>query len=75
MAGPEWASLLEPAGGENSKEVPRHVVRVYRGQTILEEASREAPAEAQNVLRTELLAPNVAASEKPVRLYRGQPIL
>lgn len=37
MAGPEWAALLDPVAPPPPKEVaPRQVVKVYRGQTILE---------------------------------------
>lgn len=74
MAGPEWASLLEPVVTENTKEIPRQVVKVYRGQTVLEDATQETPG-GDNIVRSEILAPSVPVAEKPVRMYRGQPIL
>lgn len=74
MAGPEWASLLEPVVSENTKEIPRQVVKVYRGQTVLEDATQEIPG-GDNIVRSEILAPSVPVAEKPVRMYRGQPIL
>lgn len=74
MAGPEWASLLEPVVSENSKEIPRQVVKVYRGQTVLEDATQETPG-SDSIVRSEILAPSVPVAEKPVRMYRGQPIL
>ena len=74
MAGPEWASLLEPVVSENTKEIPRQVVKVYRGQTVLEDATPETPG-SDNIVRSEILAPSVPVAEKPVRMYRGQPIL
>lgn len=74
MAGPEWASLLEPVVSENTKEIPRQVVKVYRGQTVLEDATQETPG-GDNIVRSEILAPSAPVAEKPVRMYRGQPIL
>jgi hypothetical protein len=74
MAGPEWASLLEPVVTESTKEIPRQVVKVYRGQTVLEDATQETPG-GDNIVRSEILAPSVPVAEKPVRMYRGQPIL
>lgn len=81
MAGPEWLALLEPAASDlpPTPELPRQVVKVYRGQTILEEAPREPGAAGKTssdsaVVRTELIAPPPVA-EKPVRMYRGHPIL
>jgi hypothetical protein len=74
MAGPEWASLLEPVVSESTKEIPRQVVKVYRGQTVLEDATPETPG-SDNIVRSEILAPSVPVAEKPVRMYRGQPIL
>jgi hypothetical protein len=74
MAGPEWASLLDPVTGDGDKEIPRQVVKVYRGQTVLEEASQAVTA-SDNIVRSEILTPSVPVVEKPVRMYRGQPIL
>lgn len=40
LAGPDWAMLLEPAESEITKEMPpRQIVKVYRGQTILQPAA------------------------------------
>ncbi|MFC3115800.1 hypothetical protein [Cellvibrio fontiphilus] len=74
MAGPPWATLLEPAQPDN-KDLPRQVVKVYRGQTVLEEASHEPAVAEPDVVRSEILSPIAPAVEKPVRMYRGQPIL
>lgn len=72
MAGTEWAALLEPHS-ETHKEIPRQIVRVYRGQTILEEAPQHA--EGSHDLHSELSVGDIAPPTKPVRLYRGHPIL
>lgn len=60
MAGAEWAAmLLAPVESEETKEAPpRQVVKVYRGQTILQAAQDSTLEE-----------------EKPVRMYRGNPII
>lgn len=82
MAGPEWAALLEPAAEAVKTDIPRQVVKVYRGQTVLQDATPEPsdmpspeavhsePAPAETA--TTATAP---AAEKPVRMYRGQPII
>jgi hypothetical protein len=58
MAGPEWAMLLEPAKSEPTKALPpRQVVKVYRGQTILQATEQD---------------PNTD-EEKPLGMYRGNP--
>lgn len=74
MAGPPWAPLLEPAQLDN-KELPRQVVKVYRGQTVLEEAHQESAGAEPEVVRSEIINPIAPVVEKPVRMYRGQPIL
>lgn len=74
MAGPPWATLLEPAQLDN-KELPRQVVKVYRGQTVLEEAHQESAGAEPEVVRSEIINPIAPVVEKPVRMYRGQPIL
>lgn len=75
MAGSEWASLLEPVVSENTKEIPRQVVKVYRGQTVLEDATQDIhTASNAEVVRSELLA-SAPATPKPVRMYRGHPII
>lgn len=75
MAGPEWAALLEPADGANKGDIPRQIVKVYRGQTILEDATQNPqPASDSTVVRSELLT-SAPAADKPVRMYRGHPII
>jgi hypothetical protein len=65
MAGDQWPGLLEPtpsAAVTTAPQIPRQMVKVYRGQTTLVDAphgAEEAPP------------PLV----KPVRMYRGQPVL
>lgn len=58
LAGDVWESLIH----EPSEPVPsvRQVVKVYRGQTMLEDAVQTAVTEAP---------------PKPVRMYRGAPVL
>lgn len=75
MAGPEWAVLLEPPANNETKEIQRQVVKVYRGQTILAPASESKPHNNAAVTHTELLAAGATPVEKPVRMYRGHPIL
>lgn len=71
MAGPTWATLLHPNSDEHKEtNIPRQVVKVYRGQTILEDAAQE-----NTVVRAELLAPASPLVDKPVRMYRGHPVL
>lgn len=62
MAGDQWRQLLEPVMAEAPKtpEIPKQVVKVYRGQTILADAPRP---------QTEHI-PNAA----PTRMYRGHPV-
>ncbi len=67
LAGTEWLALIQPAPVAATKtepapktDLPKQVVKVYRGQTILVDAPRP-----------ELLA---AAPAKPVRMYRGHPV-
>lgn len=82
MAGPEWAALLEPAAEAVKSDIPRQVVKVYRGQTVLQDATHE-PQEASSpeVVRSEPVSTDTAATpatpaaEKPVRMYRGHPII
>lgn len=56
MAGPQWQQLIEPEKAEEVHDIPKQVVKVYRGQTILADAA--APA-----------------APKPIRMYRGHPVL
>ncbi len=67
LAGDSWLTLIQPAPATATKtesnhktELPKQVVKVYRGQTILVDAPRP-----------ELLA---GAPTKPVRMYRGHPV-
>ncbi len=63
LAGTDWLALIQPAPMAEAKAehgLPKQVVKVYRGQTILVDAPRP-----------ELLA---AAPAKPVRMYRGHPV-
>lgn len=77
LAGDQWRQLLEPVEPESVKmevarEVPKQIVKVYRGQTILVEAPHSAKANA--ALHGELLMTDIAPP-KSVRMYRGQPVL
>lgn len=75
LAGDQWQQLLEPTSSDNVRlqEVPKQVVKVYRGQTTLVEAHH--PAEEAIALRSELLVKDIPPVVKPVRMYRGQPVL
>ncbi len=75
LAGDEWHQLVEPAKTEmtNTTEIPKQVVKVYRGQTILVDAPHAA--EESVALRTALLVSDIPPPTKPVRMYRGHPIL
>ena len=74
LAGDDWRQLVEPVKAETPKadEMPKQVVKVYRGQTTLTEAPH--PAEEGMVLRTELLTADIPPPAKPVRMYRGHPV-
>lgn len=80
MAGPLWHQLVEPVKTEESKtnEIPKQVVKVYRGQTILEDTVQTAessPGTTENLeARSELIIQDLP-SAKPVRMYRGHPVL
>lgn len=86
LAGDEWPLLLEPAKTESvkSQEIHKQVVKVYRGQIILEDAPHPASASDEDTtnqnassggLFSELLTnTKPAAHNKPVRMYRGQPV-
>lgn len=81
MAGDQWRQLLEPAKADAPKasDIPKQVVKVYRGQTILVDAPHAAEtnhATTNLTLRSDLFIndiPPVVA--KPVRMYRGHPVL
>lgn len=75
LAGEEWLQLVEPVKTEapKAREIPKQVVKVYRGQTTLTEAP--SPAEDAGGLRSELLVADVSLPAKPVKMYRGHPVL
>lgn len=80
LAGDQWRQLLEPVTVEPIKteavkapEIPKQVVKVYRGQTILVEARHAAKTDV--ALHSELVATDIPLPRKPVRMYRGHPIL
>lgn len=82
MAGDQWPQLLEPNAEKVPKapEIPKQVVKVYRGQTILVDAPQQTeashPAEEGIALRNEMLIKTIPpAIDKPVRMYRGHPIV
>lgn len=74
LAGDQWQKLLEPAASnaERLLELPKQVVKVYRGQTTLVEAQHAATDIA---IRGELLVKDISPQAKPVRMYRGHPVL
>lgn len=74
LAGDQWQQLLEPAASDTERlpEVPKQVVKVYRGQTTLVEAQHAA---ADIAIHDELLAKDISTPAKPVRMYRGHPVL
>lgn len=63
LAGNEWRALLQ--SGDHKSDLAKQVVKVYRGQTTLEDAPKQ---EVRNGL---LVNPPPA---KPVRMYRGHPV-
>jgi hypothetical protein len=71
LAGEQWQQLLEPTSSDTPvpSTIPKQVVKVYRGQTILVDAPRvDTP-------RSELLINDIPPAAKPVRMYRGHPVL
>ena len=71
LAGPLWHQLVEPINTEEHHEIPKQVVKVYRGQTILTDTPNTTEAQ-----RSELLVKDLPpAAPKPVRMYRGHPVL
>lgn len=79
LAGAEWAALLEPGGNDTAANHPRQLVKVYRGQTILVEAQQGNGAgnntAGNTPPRSEILTNKIPAAAKPVRMYRGHPIV
>lgn len=75
MAGEQWRQLLEPTLSDNEKvvDIPKQLVKVYRGQTTLIDAPH--PAEEGIAMCSELMVKNIPPPAKPVRMYRGQPVL
>lgn len=66
LAGDDWRALLQaPAETSHKSSLAKQVVKVYRGQTVLEDAPKHE-------VRAELLVPPAPA--KPVRMYRGHPV-
>lgn len=75
LAGSQWQQLLEPVSSDAiaMKEIPKQVVKVYRGQTTLVDAQHAA---AEGIAqRSELLVKVIPPPAKPVRMYRGHPVL
>ena len=71
LAGEQWQQLLGPTSSDTpvTSTIPKQVVKVYRGQTILVDAPRvDTP-------RSELLINDISPAAKPVRMYRGHPVL
>ncbi len=63
LAGNEWRALLQ--SGDHKSDLAKQVVKVYRGQTTLEDAPKQE-------VRSGLLVNPPPA--KPVRMYRGHPV-
>lgn len=86
LAGGEWPLLLEPAKTEpvKSQEIHKQVVKVYRGQIILEDAppitstsvddTTNQDASGGGLLDGLLTNNKPTAHNKPMRMYRGQPV-
>lgn len=74
LAGDKWQQLLEPVKSDAPKvaEIPRQVVKVYRGQTILVDAPRAAD---EHLTLSGVLASDTPPPAKPVRMYRGHQVL
>jgi hypothetical protein len=67
QAGEEWLALLNPIKpAVEVHAVNKQVVKVYRGQTILVEASMHS---------AETINPSAAVPQKALRMYRGHPVL
>jgi hypothetical protein len=81
QAGEQWQQLLEPVKAEAAKapEIPKQVVKVYRGQTILVDAPRVDTSRVDTSRvdkpRSEMLINDIPPATKPVRMYRGHPVL
>lgn len=78
LAGDPWPQLLDPivTAPVKAPEIPKQVVKVYRGQTILVDAPRvnEHQDTDRPGLNSEMLIKDIAPA-KPVRMYRGHPVL
>lgn len=59
QAGAEWLELISPSKPAATPAVSRQLVKVYRGQTMLVESPVEHPP---------------AATDRPLRMYRGAPV-
>ncbi len=79
LAGPQWHQLVEPINTEEHHEIPKQVVKVYRGQTVLTDtpsAPHNTSPNTTEAQRSELLVKDLPpAAPKPVRMYRGHPVL
>lgn len=81
QAGDDWLALLDPPKAA-AAQLPKQLVKVYRGQTLLEDAPQPPagqPAFAPSPspvaeLRSELIAPPAAPVHKSQRMYRGHPV-
>ena len=81
MAGAPWQQLLDSTKAEALKtaDIPKQAVKVYRGQTKLVDAPHTTDVDlaAETLtLRSELFVSDITpAVTKPVRMYRGHPVL
>lgn len=81
QAGDDWLALLDPPKAA-TPQLPKQLVKVYRGQTLLEDAPQPptgqpafapSPSPAAE-LRSELITPAPAPLHKSQRMYRGHPV-
>lgn len=77
QAGDDWLALLDPPKAI-AAHLPKQLVKVYRGQTLLEEAPQppasQGLAQPAQELRSELITPPPAPAHKSQRMYRGHPV-
>lgn len=74
LAGEEWQALLNPPLLTNPVSLHKQVVKVYRGQTILVDASHQTITN-DNTAGTEMLSATQPPVQKTVRMYRGCPVV
>lgn len=78
LAGDEWSHLLH-VDHETTKEYDIHMhirkqtVMVYRGQTVLIDAP--SPSDSDNSHHLNQTTSPTHRTDKPQRIYRGQPVL